>query len=174
MSDIEKLAFAQALYNSVGKLVSTKDGDSLRAAVDAEFKERYEQTGAKSYDVQINGQDVGTYSLRFSKEKPQESHTVRRVNDYEQLAKWFNDKTDEEIRYYVALNLGDYANYCFRYDGELPDGCEPQEIITAAIPKQIIGGLLKVDGAKVANAMKGQLGKSVFGLLGGGDGAETD
>lgn len=167
MNDTEKLAFAQALYNSVGKLVSTKDPDSLRAAVDDHYREMYETTGAKSYDVTLNGEDVGTYSLRFSKEKPQETRTELEIFDYEQLAKWFNDKTDDEIRYYVALNLGDYARYCFEMEGEVPEGCRPREIVTAAVPKQCIGGVLKVDGQKVADAMRGQLGQSVAGLLEG-------
>ena len=169
MNDIEKLAFVQALYKGVSELVSTKDPDSLRSEVDRQFLEQYEQTGAKSFDVKINGHDVGIYSLKFSKEKPQETKTILTVKDYEQLARWFNDKTDEEIRYYVALNLWDFANYCFTFDGEVPDGCEVQEVITAAVPKQVIGGMLKVDGSKVCEAMRGQLGASVAGLLGGAE-----
>ena len=168
MNEREKLAFAQALFKAVSELVSTKNPDSLRAEVDRQFLEQYEQTGAKSFDLSINGENVGTYSLRFSKERPQESRTELEIYDYEQLAKWFNEKTDEELRYYVALNLGDYARYAFDMEGELPDGCRPREIITAAIPKQCIGGVLKVDGGKVAQAMKGQLGQSVAGLLSGG------
>ena len=169
MNNIEKLALSQAVFKAVSKLVSTKDPDSLRAEVDREFLELYEKTGAKSFDVKINDVIVGLYSMKFSEEKPQETKTILTVKDYEQLARWFNDKTDEEIRYYVALNLWDFANYCFTFDGEVPDGCEVQEVITAAVPKQVIGGMLKVDGSKVCEAMRGQLGASVAGLLGGAE-----
>ena len=166
MKDTERLAFAQALYKSVSELVSTKNPDSLRSEVDRQFYELYQETGAKSFDVTINDEVVGSYSLKFSKDKPQETHTELEIFDFEELARWFNDQTPERIFAYVALNLGDFARYCFNYDGEVPDGCRPREIITAAIPKQCIGGMLKVDPPKVAQALHGQLGQSVAGLLG--------
>lgn len=167
MKDTERLAFAQALYKAVSELVSTKNPDSLRSAVDGYYLKLYDETGAKSFNVTINGEDVGTYSLKFSKEQPQQTRTELEIYDFEELAKWFNDKTDEEIRYYVALNLGDFARYCFNVEGEIPQGCRPKEIITAAVEKHCIGGALRVDTSKVAQAMRGQLGQSVAGLLGG-------
>lgn len=167
MKDTEMLAFAQAVYKSVSELVSTKNPDSLRSAVDGYYYKLFRETGAKSFNVTINGEDVGTYSLKFSKEQPQQTRTELEIYDFEELAKWFNDKTDEEIRYYVALNLGDFARYCFNVEGEIPQGCRPKEIITASVPKHCIGGSLKVDSRKVAQAMRGQLGRSVAGLLGG-------
>lgn len=169
MNNVEQLAFSQAVFKAVSELVSTKDPDSLRAEVDREFLELYEKTGAKSFDVKINDVIVGLYSMKFSKERPQEVRHSLEVKDYEALAKWFNEVPDEELRYYIALNLRDYAEWVFNYEGEVPDGCEVQEVITAAVPKQVIGGMLKVDGSKVCEAMRGQLGASVAGLLGGSD-----
>lgn len=169
MKDTERLAFAQALYKSVSELVSTKDPDSLRSNVDRYYQAQYEKTGAKSFDLTINGEQVGTYSLKFSKEKDQETRTELEIYDFEELARWFNNQPMERIMYYVALNLGDFARYCFNVEGELPDGCRTREIITAAVPKQCIGGMLKVDPPKVAQALHGQLGQSVAGLLGGAE-----
>ena len=60
MNEVERLAVAQMLYNEAAKLVSTKDRDSLRASVDRRYKELYDSTGCKSYDVRIGDDVVGT------------------------------------------------------------------------------------------------------------------
>ena len=91
-NDVERLAVAQTFFKLAGELVDTKNPDSLRSAVDRGYKELYERTGSKSFDVMLDGQQVGTYSIRFSKPKPEETRQVFEVNDYEKLARWHDSR----------------------------------------------------------------------------------
>lgn len=169
MNDIERLAFVQALYNECGKMVNTKDPDSLRSQVDWEYKDKYDDTGAKSFDIEINGEQVGTYSIRFSKEKPATITPVFEVNDYVSLGNWIGDAPYETVRAFLDAHNREFAEYVFHETGELADGCNIAEIRTLPQKKEYIGGLLKVDSEKVANALKAELPPVVYGLLGGGD-----
>ena len=65
-SDMERLAVYQAVMNKVADEVKTGDPSNLRGAVDAQMAELYETTGAKSANVRVNGQKVGTYSVRVT------------------------------------------------------------------------------------------------------------
>ena len=168
LNDVERLALAQALYKMAGELVDTKNPDSLRSEVDRNYRELYIKTGAKSFEIHLNGEQVGTYSIRVSKPKDAETHTTFEVTDYEKLAKWFD--TREEDGYcevFAAQNLAQFAEYVFEDSGEMPDGCELQTVVTPAIDKQYLGGTLKVDVESVINAMGEQLPPSIAGLLEG-------
>lgn len=172
LNDVERLAIAQTLYKIAGELVDTKNPDSLRGNVDEQFRQLYEQTGSKSFDVKLNGQDVGTYSIRFSKPKESEAREWFEVYDYFELGEWFNEIPDSIIRDYVATNLSDFAEWYLKTNGEIPPGCGMEKLITPATEKQYIGGILKVDVEKVKEAVSGFLpSRYVFGLLGGVDGS---
>ena len=169
-NDVERLAFAQALFKMAAKLVDTKDPDSLRAKVDRGYKELYEQTGSKSFDVMLNGQQVGTYSIRFSKPKQEEKRYSFEVVDYEKLARYFTSEiTDAECRDFASSFLAMFAEYVFNASGEILDGCDVIPIITPATEKQYIGGVLKIDSEQVQEAVRDVLPQTVVGLLGGGD-----
>lgn len=170
LSDVERLAIAQAFYKTAAELVDTKNPDSLRSAVDEGYRELYERTGSKSFDVMLNGHQVGTYSIRFSKPKPEETRMSFEVTDYEKLAQDFADNvTDEQCRTFVALNLAQFAEYVLNVDGEMMDGCELVPIVTPATEKQYIGGTLKIDPQAVMVSMGETLPPGIAGLLGGGD-----
>lgn len=170
LNDVERLAIAQTLFKATGELVDTKNPDSLRSTVDRGYKELYEKTGSKSFDVMLDGHQVGTYSLRFSKPKHKETRMVFEVTDYEKLARHFTDHvTDEECRDFAASVLQQFAEYVFDTTGELFDGCEFVPVTTPATEKQYIGGTLKVDPQAVREAMWDMLPPGIAGLLGGGD-----
>ena len=170
---MERLALFQAFYNKIGKEVSTK-GDSLRARADRHFYDLYEQTGAKSYDVNFLGETVGTYSLRFK--KPTQAEVVKelQVTDFTELAQYF-DKTDDTyeidmIKKYVGYDLEAYAKWYFEQTGECLPGTEFVGRFVEGHPKQYDGGVLKIDALKVAQACEhGQLQGVSQLLLGGGD-----
>ena len=168
MNEVERLAVAQMLYNESGKLVSTKDRDSLRASVDRRYKELYDSTGCKSYDVRIGDDVVGTYSLRFSKPTESKKRYVFEVEDYQALAQWFETcDTDSKIEF-AANELAAFAEFWAGYYGEIPDGCEWRKVVTPAVGKEYIGGVFKVDTESVLNAI-GELPGGVLGLLEGDD-----
>ena len=167
LNDVERLAIAQTLFKLTGELVDTKNPDSLRGCVDEQYRQLYEQTGAKSYDVELNGQDVGTYSIRFSKPKESETRLSFEVYDYFALAEWFDEIPDDVIRHYVSVDLNQFAEWYFTDTGEMPDGCDIEKIITPATEKQYIGGTLKVDPEKVKSAMGNLFPARIVGLLEG-------
>lgn len=178
-TNLEKLAVAQALYNGVGAVVSTKDSDSLRAECDREARELYEQYGMTSRDVLINGEKVGTYSVAFTKGKPAADAWVEEravLQDVEQFDKWICGMCAEELQelaVWIRMHAGAdaLAEYWLCSNGELPDGCELLKIDHLAQPaqqKQYKNTVLKVDSQAVVQALAGELPDVVAGLLQGG------
>lgn len=161
----ERLAIAQALYKVCGELVDTKNPDSLRGECDRFYKLQYEQTGSKSFDVKIHDDVVGTYSIRFSKEEPQEVRQQLTIKDYVALAKWFDSLPDDEVKHYVSKDLQPFAEYWLAETGEMPEGCSMDEIVILAKPKQYIGGVLKIDPTRVKDAVGNALPQGIAGLL---------
>ena len=49
LTPIERLVIGQALFDKLGKMVSTKDPDSLRGQADRNYKALFDETGAKTY-----------------------------------------------------------------------------------------------------------------------------
>ena len=169
LNDVERLAVAQTFYKLTAELVDTKNPGSLRSSVDRGYKELYERTGSKSFDVMLDGQQVGTYSIKFSKPKPEETRQVFEVNDYEKLARWFDGLDAGTIADFAADNLAQFAEWALNKTGELADGCELAQVTTPATEKRYLGGTLKVDTESVIDAMGELLPPGIAGLLGGGD-----
>lgn len=170
MNDLEKLAIAQALYKKCGEICDTKNPDSLRANVDYSMVEDYAETHNDRKRIELNGQKVGTISLRFSKEQPEKQEAYFNVDDYVLLGKWFADVTDVELREYVYGHLREFAEYKWKHDGEIAYGCSIQTLVIPAAPSEVIGTLLKVDADAVLNSIKTLPGGEIAGLLGGENG----
>lgn len=199
MTELEKLAVAQALYKAIAAAVSTKDPDSLRGRMDAAAIKGYEATGAKGFDLRLNGRKVGTYTVRVSR-------PVRRtdlaVTDREAFEAWCvaNGIADATVEWRVSVpevlmgNQGEAIDLLMRTGvlsarevarvgdieimdakrrmeetGEVPDGCVP---ITVDEPSRPLGTTLKVDAELVAEALGDCLPAALAGLLAeGGDAA---
>lgn len=172
LTDLELLAVFQALYNKIGRECATK-GDGLRAQVDEHFRELYEQTGAKSFDVLLDGEKVGTYSSRFSKPTHDELKHEYKVTDYIKLAKALdsmNESYDVDlIKKYAEQNLEEFGRWYFEQTGECLPGSEFVEYVEPGIPSQYIGGTLKVDDSKVSQICERGLFPGIAGLLGGAE-----
>lgn len=168
-SDVERLVLAQAIYNAAGKLVSTKDPDSLRSEIDREYKKLYDMTGSKSFDVKLRGQEVGTYSVKFSQAKPPETVQQFVVNDYEKLAKAVEELDISDYANFIYCNLQQFAEFVLNETGEMLDGCEVKTIPTYGRPKEYIGGSLRLDLHKVADVVRGELPQSFVAMLEGGE-----
>lgn len=171
LTDVQRLAIAQAVFKAVSAVVSTKDPDSLRSECDRVLVEQYERTGAKSYDVPINGTKVGTYSVKVSKAKPKRKAPRVWVDDGDEFAEWLAsedgagwlrqlvEEHGDEIAFGVFYETGEIAPGCVAQ----PDYCEPAE------PARVTGTTLRVDADAVAEAMGPMLGERVMGLLGGSE-----
>lgn len=167
-SPIEKLAVAQALFKAVGEHVKTKDPGNLRGEVDALMAESYEKARAqgiapKSFDIEINGTKVGTYSI--TAEKPvEEKHDVElEVEDAEAFEKWAVERGFARTQ----VDMASVRRY-FDETGEVPDGSKPVSVIIPAVEG---GGIkstsLRVDPEKVARALGPQLEPVTYAFLEG-------
>lgn len=166
---IKRLAVAQAIYKSIAADVKTGDPDNLRGAVDAIMAERFGQArklglAPKSFDYEVDGQKVGTYSITTTKAKPAETRMELRVGSRAALLEW-------------ALPLGYFdvdmkaVREHMERTGEVPGGCE---LVPVEVPAVEGGGIaktsLRIDPAKVAGAMGGgELSDMIVALLEGGE-----
>ena len=162
----EQLVIAQALYNALGEIVSTKDADSLRGQADDFYKALYMECGAKSYDMKIGDEKVGTYSVKLSKAKPQIVSREFTVVDPGNATGAASGLPSEAWWAFIAHHLRDFASWYFTETGELLEGCELVELVTPEQPPAYMGGTLRIDAKKVADALRA-LGAApdIFGFL---------
>ena len=152
LSDQEKLALAQAFYKAAGELVSTKNPDGLRAAVDEKYVQMYMDTGAKSFDVKLNGSKVGTYSIKVKKA---ESGARLSVEDQPALLEWAIENGCATVDMKKVEQL-------FAETGEVPDGCR---VLTYERPERVDGTTLRIETEKVAEALGARLPEAMQQLL---------
>lgn len=165
---MERLAVEQALYSRIGEDVSTKSHDSLRHAADVDMVESYRNTGYKSRDVFVNGQKVGTYSVRLSKGKPQETKKRLVVKDPYAFDSYVKEQAMDEALEYIHLVMDNFAAFMLETYGVVPDGCEVVEKTIPEQPPTILGATLRIDPEKVAAAVSGYLPTGIANLLGDG------
>lgn len=160
MADVGKLAIAQWAYKKFAGLVSTKDADSLRGQADEAYREMYEQTGAKSYDIKLAGEKVGTYSLKVAKAKD-EPRVI--VEDGYMFARWVYENHLDHL-----LKVDQKALDKLFYDsGELPDGCT---VVNVHTPEHVSGGTLRIDERKMDELYAhGLIAAPVRTMIGGGE-----
>lgn len=166
LDEREALCVAQALYNAIGAEVSTKDPDNLRGRVSRAYEELYEQTGAKSFDCRIGGEKVGTFSVTVS--KPTESKEAEDfvLVDADRFEAW--PEFRQVAMDYARNHMQQVADWHFGNTGEVPAGCEMQKYVIAGDQGgRVERTTLKVDGAKVAEALGAALPEVVAGLLEG-------
>ena len=198
LTEMESLIIAQALFKALSAAVSTKDPDNLRGRIDARAIESYLATGAKSFDLKLNGTKVGSFTVRLS--KPVHRNGIL-VQDQEAYLAWCveNGHAQAETTYKVkgsmdgwgkperdaldlllatgAIEATTVVNTSgFSLDSALKHFEETGELPDGCTlevidePSVPIGTLLKVDPALVAQAMGKELPNAVAGLL--SEGAE--
>lgn len=142
---IEQLAVAQAVYKLAASMVSTKEPGNLRADVECHFREAFESTGAKSFDVRIGGERVGTYSIKTTKGK---KVLKLRTYDHDAYKEWCKES------HFIKTVIDEEAvETYFTETGNIPDGCEVVEVETP--DGAYNGGSLRIDPEKVNHALGG-------------------
>ena len=159
-NDLETLAVAQATYKVIAEAVSTKDPDSLRSTVDERILDSYRTDGVKSRDVRLNGEKVGTYSVRTKKAR---TDLIPRVENLDAYKSWIVENMEQVIEYIVRDSK--FLDSIVR-DGEIPSGVVVDKI---HFPECAVGTSLKVDVEKVAQVLGDSLPAAVAGLLEGGE-----
>jgi enamine deaminase RidA (YjgF/YER057c/UK114 family) len=169
LSPIQQLTVAQYLYKRVAGIVSTKDPESLRTMCDHAAIDRYEAEGAKSFDLKLDGQKVGTYSVKVSKPKRATERTVLVVDDWDA---YLNECCDELWSYVKDVLIdasSDVLDAYFDETGDVPTWAHAETRRTPAEPPVVTGTTLRVDADAVAEAMGPMFGERVMGLLGGAE-----
>lgn len=170
MNEIEQLAIMQALYNVIGGEVKTGDPSNLRGRVNDIYRGYYEQSHGKSYDVQLDGQSVGTYTFPKTKAEPAKTVTTIEVVDYNMLRAYEDDNWLDWIGRWTVEHIGELAREYVEQTGEVLPGVDVRVEEIPAKPAGIRpNGTLRVYPDKVAQAMGPRLGEAVRGLLEGGN-----
>lgn len=142
---VEQLAVAQAVYKLAAEKVNTKEPGNLRSEVDMYYREMFEQTGAKSFEIRIGKEKVGTYSVLVTKP---ETRVRLKVTDARALMAWC--EANDALRVEPDMQR---VESIFGETGELPDGCEVEA--TSAPGGEYAKSSLRIDPEKVNNALGG-------------------
>ena len=161
--ELARLAVAETMVKRLKLITDPRAKErNLRQHVEEELVAQYEATGSSTFQVEVEGQKVGTMSLRFTDEKVGKRPVV---TDYRAFARWIRESDggmDTIVRLVNAKP--DLMLDAATADGELPDGCEMREFHE---PKRVSGATLRVKPEKVADALAGELPQAVAGLLSG-------
>lgn len=166
---MEQLAIEQALFSRIGNDVSTENPESLRSYADSQLIGSYYTTGARSYDQFVNGQKVGTYTVRVGRGTKEQKKTHLVVSKPDKLESYVNSpECSDEVAEYMVLMAQNFASWMLETYGIVCDGCEVwEETISAESPK-VLGTTLRIDAEKVSEALAGYLPTTIAGLLGEG------
>ena len=143
----ERMYVAQAVFKAISQEVKTNQ-DNMRGDFDARFRERYHETGAKSYDALLQGQKVGTVTVKPDEPK---SKAEFRIVDFDALEDWYPQAEDMFLQFVIA-NLPEFAEFYFMRTGEMPGGCTVETVTPEPKEPTVT---LRIDEKKVADVMHG-------------------
>lgn len=162
MTELEKLAVAQAAYKAIGAIVSTKDPDSLRGQIDAQLIEQYHALGVDRKRLTLNGVEVGKLSVAVT---PPKTKVQLYLESARELTLWLIDNPswlEQFIESKDGAKLLDFLADALVVDGEVPAGVEAQEISTPESVSTKITGCKPED---VGAALGEALPETFVGLL---------
>lgn len=146
------LAKCQAEYNRLGAIVSTKDPDSLRSAVDEEMRMRYELHGVKSLDVMCDGVTVATYSVAKTKEQPERRMKVLTMPEGSAI-RWIMEDAPEECYSELCAVAAKIAEKYMSNTGEIIEGAQMEERVEPAVPSHFKNTVLKINAEGMRKAL---------------------
>lgn len=163
LNDLQRLALLEALVKAAKSELDAKSDGSMRSEQDMQLLEAYATDGTDRRRIIINGTEVGTLSMRFS--KASESDELR-IADAEDMVRWLQttDEGTDVLRVVVqddAKTRSAMLNAAKGY-GFLPDGCVIEHV---SKPSKPTGTTLRVKEQAVAQALKGELPAAVAGVL---------
>lgn len=165
LSPVEQLAIKQALFKVLADDVSTSKRGNLRARIDETYKDYYRMSGGKTYDVNVDGMKVGTFSVVAKEPEPKAEVYIIDAHAY---GDWVRDD-DSVANVVVEWMLADhkraeaFARYLVELTGVVPEGCETY--VAQGEPK--LTTRFVVDPQKVAAALGNALPSTIAGLLEG-------
>lgn len=166
----EKIAYfaiEQAIYKMIAEDVSTKNVGNLRSEVNDHYLDLYRSTGAKSFAVRLNGEEVGVASIKGAAPRRQKPSTAVVVTDEDALIANDDDDFNDFITQYVNAHIGEIAKAYYAETGELLDGLDVMEYEPPVEPAKPSVSI-RIYEDRVADVVGAQaLGGIVHGMLGG-------
>ena len=166
----EKIAYfaiEQAIFKMIAEDVSTKNVGNLRSEVNDHYLDLYRSTGAKSFAVRLNGEEVGVASIKGSAPRRQKPSTAVVVTDEDALIANENDDFNDFITQYVRAHIGEIAKAYYAETGELLDGLDVMDYEPPVEPAKPSVSI-RIYEDRVADVVGAQaLGGIVHGMLGG-------
>ncbi len=144
MRELDRLAVAQAVAKVVNAQVRTGDPDNLRGRAEAEFRELMDSEGADKVNLRVNGKDVGTMSVTYS--KAHEGPEVTNEADYDA---WLSEHGEEAYDLHLEwLTPEQYHSVV-----ALMRRMNPPTVVPAArMPRAVEAGLQEGPGGSVLTA----------------------
>lgn len=166
----EKIAYfaiEQAIFKMIAEDVSTKNVGNLRSEVNDHYLDLYRSTGAKSFAVRLNGEEVGVASIKGSAPRRQKPSTAVVVTDEDALIANDDDDFNDFITQYVRAHIGEIAKAYYAETGELLDGLDVMDYEPPVEPAKPSVSI-RIYEDRVADVVGAQaLGGIVHGMLGG-------
>lgn len=164
---VRRMALAQALYKTIKEQVGTGDETNLRGRFDALMADRFEQArklglAPKSFDVEIDGEKVGTYSITLAEPTPARTEMRLVTENRAELLAW-------AVEHGYATVDAKAVERHFAETGEVPDGCVAVPVEVPASKGGVKRTALRIEPEKVAYSLGASIGDSVAWLLEGGE-----
>lgn len=145
LSRLQEAMAYQALYSALAPVVRA-GGDGLRGEVDAELRDIYERTGARSYSVTAGGAKLGTYSIVTGRPTPETEVASFDLADADALVRWARDGENAGLLRQWLVQEGEaFARFCVETGGEVPDGVTMRVTTVPVRGEEYRGGRMVVD-----------------------------
>ena len=134
----------------------------VREEVNAQMREDFMTNGVTQKQLTVNGQKVGTISVRMTKEKVGKYPMLKSAPEF---VEWLrtSDGGLDTLNRLVSIK-SDLVLEAAVADGELPDGCE---LVERCEPPMMTGTTVRVQLPKVIDALGNNLGAAAAALLTG-------
>lgn len=166
-------AIEQAIFKMIAEDVNTKSVGNLRSEIDDHYLDLYRSTGAKSFAVRLNGEEVGVASIKGAAPRRQKSSTTKAptvwmVTDEDALIASENDDFNDFIKQYVRTHIGEIAIAYVKETGEKLNGIEEAPNFEPPVEPAKPSVSIRIYEDRVADVVGAQaLGGIIHGMLGG-------
>lgn len=150
-----------AVITAFGKVVKQAE-KQVREEVDAQMREDFMVNGVTQKQLTVNGQKVGTISVRMTEEKVGKYPMLKSAPEF---VEWLrtSDGGLDTLNRLVSIKP-DLVLDAAIADGELPDGCE---MVERCEPPMMTNTTIRVQLPKVIDALGNNLGAVAAALLTG-------
>ena len=162
---LTRLAIAQAVYKAMGDQLATnggKHGNNIRTEADDMLRASFDTLGTDRIALEVNGERVGTLSARITKPTNEIGYSLTNPGE---LVEWLRSGEGYAVLTEVVKKQWKaIAKASVDMDGEVPPGIDAS---TYSVPARWDGTTLRVDVAKVRDALGTGLPAAVAGVISG-------